>query len=125
MPVAIVYLFFRAEINKENKRAEVLTKAIEANHFIDADKLAGVLQKSKKSAREVLNLRLLRGCIFSFVGLALVIIGVLNFNLDHVAFNHDSVTVPLLFGSASLAVGLSYMIVYCVTRKQVNAPEAE
>lgn len=35
-------------------------------------------------------------------------------------FAADTVTVPLMFGGASLAIGLSYLIVYLVTRKQVK-----
>lgn len=35
-------------------------------------------------------------------------------------FEADPVTVPLVFGGASLAVGISFLIVYFVTRKQVE-----
>ena len=35
-------------------------------------------------------------------------------------FAADPVTVPLVFGGASLAVGLSYLVVYFVTRKQIK-----
>ncbi len=124
MPIAIVYLVFRAQINKDNRRAEVLMKAIEANNYIDADKLANVLQKSTKTAREILNLRLLRGCIFSFIGIALVIVGWVNY-LEVRTFGSDSVTVSFLSGGVSLAVGLSYLIVYFVTRKQADSSDAE
>ncbi len=35
-------------------------------------------------------------------------------------FQADTVTVPLIFGGTSLAIGLSYLVVYFVTRKQIN-----
>lgn len=65
LPVAIVAIVYAASINSDNQRSKVLIKAIESNCGIDADKLAEALQKPKKTAREILNLRLLRGCIFS------------------------------------------------------------
>ena len=110
LPVAIIAIIFGASINSDNKRSQVLIKAIESNCDIDADKLAEALQKPKKTAREILNLRLLRGCIFSLVGIAVCIIGIIA---------ADTVTVPLIFGGASLAIGLSYLVVYFVTRKQI------
>ncbi len=119
LPVAIVGIYYWSQINAENKRAEILMKAIEANCGPDADKLAEALQKPRKTAREILNLRLLRGCMFTFVGLGLCIVGIVSACMG-TEFASDPVTVPLVFGGASLAIGLSYLVVYFVTRKQVK-----
>lgn len=119
LPVAIVGIYYWSQINAENKRAEILMKAIEANCGPDADKLAEALQKPRKTAREILNLRLLRGCMFTFVGLGLCIVGIVSACMG-TEFASDPVMVPLVFGGASLAIGLSYLVVYFVTRKQVN-----
>lgn len=119
LPVAIVGIYYWSQINAENKRAEILMKAIEANCGPDADKLAEALQKPRKTAREILNLRLLRGCMFTFVGLGLCIVGIVSACMGS-EFASDPVMVPLVFGGASLAIGLSYLVVYFVTRKQVN-----
>lgn len=117
LPVAIVGIYYWSQINAENKRAEILMKAIEANCGPDADKLAEALQKPRKTAREILNLRLLRGCMFTFVGLGLCIVGIVSACMGS-EFASDPVMVPLVFGGASLAIGLSYLVVYFVTRKQ-------
>lgn len=119
LPVAIVGIYYWSQINAENKRAEILMKAIEANCGPDADKLAEALQKPRKTAREILNLRLLRGCMFTLVGLGLCIVGIVSACMG-TEFASDPVTVPLVFGGASLAIGLSYLVVYFVTRKQVK-----
>lgn len=119
LPVAIVAITAATKMNSDNKRSNVLIKAIESNCGIDADKLAEALQKPKKTAREILNQRLLRGCIFSFIGIALCIVGIVSLCMG-TEFAADPVTVPLLFGGASLAVGLSYLVVYFVTRKQID-----
>lgn len=122
LPVAIVLIVSLADITKEKQKANIIIKAIEANNNIDADKLAESLKKPVKTARQRLNGRLLRGCIFSLVGLFISIIGIVNL-CTYSDFNSDSVTVPLIFGGASIAVGLSFLIVYFVTRKQVNKSE--
>lgn len=122
MPVMIMWIIYRAIINGDNKRAEVLMEAIRSNNAIDADRLAEALSKPRRTPRELLNLRLLRGCIFTLVGLAtticliLMIIdgsdGWLNFQL-------------LVTSGIFLAVGISYLIVYFVTRKQIENNQAE
>lgn len=119
LPVAIVGIIAATKINNDNKRSKVLIKAIESNCNIDADKLAEALQKPRKTARQVLNNRLLLGCIFTLIGLVLITIGVLSLCMD-AGFADDPVTVPLIFGGASFAIGLSYLIVYFVTRKQIK-----
>lgn len=119
LPVAIVAIVFASVMNNDNKRAQVLIKAIESNCDIDADKLAEALQRPKKTAREILNLRLLRGCIFFLIGIFLCCIGVISFCIG-VKFLDEPVFIPLLFGGPSFIIGLSYLIVYLVTRKQIK-----
>ena len=120
LPIAIVAIVCFTSMNSDNKRAKVLIKAIEANCNIDTDKLADAFKKPQKTPREILNLRLLRGCMFAFIGLALCIIGIVSLCTGS-EFSSDSVTVPFIFGGVSLAIGLSYLVVYFVTRKQVEA----
>lgn len=119
LPVLIVMIVNLTLMNSENKRAQVLIKAIEANNNIDADKLAEAMKKPQKTQREILNLRLLRGCLFAFIGLALCVVGIVSF-CTSADFQSDPVTIPFIFGGASLAIGLSYLVVYFVTRKQVK-----
>ena len=119
LPVSIVLIVFLTAMNSDNKRAKILIKAIEAGNGFDADKLAEALRKPQKSPREILNLRLLRGCIFGFIGLGLVIVGLASYACGSL-FSADPVTVPLFLGAPCLAIGLSYIIVYVVTRKDVK-----
>lgn len=116
LPVLIVFIVFAAAINNDNKRAKVLIKAIEANNNINVDDLASALGKPRKSPREVLNLRLLRGCICTFIGLGFIIVSIILTVVD--GWN-ESAGSNLCIGFVVLAVGLSYLVVYWVTRKQV------
>ena len=124
LPVSVVLIRAIMNMHTENKRSEVLLKAIEANNCIDADKLAQGLAKPRLTPRELLNLRLLRGCLFGLIGLGLVIAGLIGL-ANNVPFESDQVSVPLIFGAPCLAIGLSYIIVYFVTRKQVDDEKKE
>lgn len=123
MPISIVLIVTIAAINNDSKRAKVLMKAIESNNSIDADKLAEALSKPKKSAKDILYGRLLRGCIFSLVGLGLIIVSIIACANGASIPESDGATVPLIGGSASLAIGISYMVVYAVTRRDMKNSE--
>lgn len=122
MPIAIVLIVALRKSNTVNKRSEILIKAIEANKEVDTDKLIEAMKEPTKSPQEILNAHLLRGCMFSLIGLALVIVGIVNL-ANGTVFSADPVTIPMIFGGISLAIGTSYLIVYFVTRKQVENPE--
>jgi len=117
LPVLVVWLTSRRSINNDNRRAEVLLKAIEANNNIDADKLAEAFAKPRMSAREILNARLLRGCIYTLLSIP--------FGVAALISPPQLLSMLCMCGLASLAVGVSYLIVYFVTRKQVNGPTKE
>lgn len=118
LPVLIVAIYSYRKINNDNRRTQVLIKAIEANNEIDAESLAKTLAIPRKSRYEVLYSRLLRGCIFSLVGLFMVVFSIVQICMGTEP-SADPVTVPGVFGGASIAVGLSYLIVYFVSRGQV------
>lgn len=111
LPVMIVWLVMRAKINRDNKNAEVLMKAVENNSVQDVDKILDGLRKPAVSAREVMLQRLLRGCAFFFVGIPFIIIGSLQ--------NSDGWTEAPIYwciGCVCAGVGLAYLIVYFVSR---------
>lgn len=114
LPVAIVAIIYWEKINSTNKRTQILMKAIEANNDINADKLAEALSKPRKSAREILNGRLLKGFIFTLVGVVCLLIEYVGGGCCLAP--RDSLVVT---GGVGLAIGISYLVVYFVTRKQV------
>lgn len=124
LPVAIVLIVFLYNMNSDNKRAEVLIKAIEANKDIDTDKLAEAFSKPRRSPREILNLRLLRGSIFTLCGLGFVIFGLVGLANDF-TIRMEPVMIPMICGASCLAAGISYLIVYFVTRKQLADEDKE
>ncbi len=124
LPIAIVLIVALRKSNVVNKRSEILIRAIEANKEVDTDKLIEAMKEPKKSPREVLYARLLRGCMFSLIGLVLIIIGIVGAAAGINFCDEDDVAALFIFGGISLAIGISYLIVYYITRNQI-LPEEE
>lgn len=122
MPIAIVFITMVAKVKSEQQRANIIIKAIEENNNIDADKLAETLNRPRRTPLQILNLRLLRGCIFTLIGIGLCVISILVLR-DGGTFGQDSVFFPMVSGFAIFSIGVSYLIVYFVTRKQVEMTE--
>ena len=118
LPIMIVWIVFKAKTNNDNKRADVLIKAIENNANIDAEKLAEALGKQQISAKELLNRRLLRGGMFTILGVAFSIIA-----LTFSAAPEDMQFISYILAALSFAVGIAYLIVYFVTRNTTAETE--
>lgn len=125
LPVSIVLISALAKMNADNKRSQTLIKAIEShgNDNVDMARLIEALnppsgKKQKSSSRELLYRHLLSGCIFSLCGLVMVAVGIINLATG-AHFSSDQVTVTLLLGGISLAVGISFLIVYAVRHKDL------
>ncbi len=124
LPVSIVLITAFVKINGENKRSQIILKAIEANRDIDAEKLIESLKKVQKTPREILNGRLLRGCMFTLIGIILTVLGIINLASGFV-FSEAEVTMPVLLGGIAMAIGVSFLIVWFITRKQILTEEVE
>lgn len=115
LPVSIVAIINLRKRNSDNKRAIILIKAIESGRDVNTDKLAEALKKQYPTAKEVLYARLLRGCMYSLIGIA-VLVSCLFANFS---FSDSDSYLVFLIGLISLAIGIAYLIVYFVTRRHI------
>lgn len=115
LPVMIVWLTTRTRINSDNKKTEVLIEAIKSGHVPDAEILAEVLTKSSKTPRQILESRLLRGCVSTLAGITLAVLTVILTECDE-----DLSFMMVLGAGILLSVGIGNLIVYFVTRKNVE-----
>lgn len=122
LPVAIVYIICRCKENVDNRHAEVLIKAIESNNNVNADKLVETLRKPIRTAREVLNLRLLRGIMSSLLGIGALVYSIY---LEMTIPERNYQIVSFIVAGVSLAIGISYLLVYFITRNQIDDQDAE
>ncbi len=124
LPVWVITIIFRNQKNKDNKKAEIILKAIESNTNINASDFVGILGKQQKP-QPLLQSRLLRGCIFTFLGIAAAVVAVvLRFSSVAQTMDPDDLAglfiTLLIFGCGFLAIGLAYLVVYYIYRKSAN-----
>ncbi|MDE6371004.1 MAG: hypothetical protein K2K92_05900 [Duncaniella sp.] len=112
LPIAIVWIRASKARNYDNKRAEIILKAIECQPNIDPEAITAALKQTDSDRRpktpvELLNFRLLRGCIFTLVGIAAILLGYYQWDFIYYA------------AAVFMPIGLAYLIVYFATRRQV------
>lgn len=120
LPIAIVLIESLQRRHRENKRSEILLKAIETNKDINLERIAEAMtdRRPRRTPEEIRMRRLLFGCILSLVGLAFVIIALLSWLIGNMPFGADEVVDPMLLAALILPVGISYLIVYFVSGKK-------
>lgn len=123
LPVSCVLIVFVARMYSDNKRAKILVKALETCDSESVNRIAETLGRPRMTPRQILQRRLLKGCIFSLIGLVLIITGIVSL-IAGSSFDSDPVSVPLLFGGISAAIGVSFLIVYKVSGRQDAGEQA-
>ena len=113
--VLVVWLVNRTRQNEANRKAEIALKAIESGAPIDAN-----IFKENRTIKERLLKRLTSGCIWSSLGIVLIIIGLIN-------KTEGVVTGAFILGGLCLAIGISLCLMFFVSKnmlaKEIEAEE--
>ena len=113
LPVAITLIVAAVKMNRDKTISQVLLKALESPGQVDTDRLIQTMENGKK--RKTRTSRLLRGCIFTLVGIVLVV----------AEFMCGTAGCPewsfFTLGGVLFAIGVSYLIVYAMSRRHVLA----
>ena len=112
LPIFIVGIFAWKSVYRTKRRSEIIIRAIEADKNFDPQNIVDLFATPRKSVREIHDLRLLRGLIFSLVGVALVVLSLV--------IDHCNLLFLLIVGFVSVAIGVSYLVVWFVTRESVS-----
>lgn len=118
LPVLIVWLVNRTYINRENRRTEIMLEALKQGANIDVDKLADFIARDRRTPRELRNLRLLRGSVFTLIGVAFAIVA-LVIGMNGGADVEDLLGI-LVISAVCLAVGIGYLIVFFVSGRDAE-----
>lgn len=120
LPITIVWIVMKTARFRESKRTEVLLKAIESGKDLDANMIANAMakpDKPRRSPREILNIRLTIGCVFTLIAVLLEVCFILGYYMGKL----DRELIPFsMMNAVPLGVGVAFLIVYFVTRKQVK-----
>lgn len=104
LPVLIVFIVFRFITFKTQKQSDIIMEAMKNNPNIDTKELIKAFQSKQGKVWRNLSRKLLRGCIFTLMGVALIIIACF------IPIN-DSIGLWIV-GSCTASVGIGFLITY-------------
>ena len=117
LPIVVVWLAIRNEMNKTNQRTQIVLAAIEKNPDMDIEELIKKISPKKKLLKEKLLEKLLGACITTFLGVALLIAA---FWMDCMGgMEVDHLHLLYIGGFVLLAVGIAFLINYHVGKKML------
>ena len=121
LPVMIVWLINRTRQNETNRKTEIMLKAIESGATIDADFFkAQQEQKGPRTIKERLLRRLTGGCVFTLMGVAFALIGMVNRSMmADIHMSNDAFTMPCILGGILFSIGVALLIVFFVGKKML------
>lgn len=117
LPIMVVWLHSRKDINETNKKTEIMLKAIESGATIDTDLFKTQLTPAK-TIKEKLLARLTAACIVSAIGLSICITTLI---LSYIGGVPTWVIQDfIVIGGIILAVGIALFIVYFVGKRMLS-----
>lgn len=109
LPIIIIWLFTRKQINETNKRTEIIMSALEKNPDVNVaewlDKLAP--ENKDKLLKEKLMTKLTWGIICLILGIGIIVYGACS----------SLVSSMPIFGGALLAVGIALLVSFFIGKK--------
>ena len=119
LPVMIVWLIQRTYVNRTNKRSEIMMEIVKTRDDVDVNELTNMFSRERRNPKEVADLRLLRASIFSLLGVAFGIIGIIA-SVQNWSEAEDWVITATVCSLIFFAIGISYGVVYFVTKKRLK-----
>ena len=121
LPVMIVWLINRTRQNETNRKTEIMLKAIESGATIDADFFKAQQEhKGPRTIKERLLRRLTGGCVFTLMGVAFALIGLVNRSMmTDIHMSNHAFTMPCILGGIFFSIGVALLIVFFVGKKML------
>lgn len=105
LPIVIVGIVFNTINNRTNRQTDIILEALKVNPNVDSEKLIESFQKGEKSTWENLSRKLLRGTIFTLMGIAFALVAIFSAD-DNISF-----IFWILCGCLG-SVGIGFLITY-------------
>ena len=113
LPIAIVWIVFATIRNKTNKQSEIILEALKNNPNVDPQGLLDALKQNPLTPLEKLNRKLLRGSIFTLIGISFA------FFAGFCPEPEDAFGLWIICGISG-AVGIGFLISYCFGYKHLD-----
>ena len=83
LPVLIVWIVFMSINNRTNRQSDIILEAIKQNPNIDVKELIKTMKKNPITPWQRVIRKLLRGCIFTLLGIAFAIVASFTPEIDN------------------------------------------
>ncbi len=113
LPILVIWLTIRKEMNETNTRTKIVLAAIEKNPDMNIEELIEKISPKKKLLKEKLLSKLLWGSLTTLLG-----IGLIGCHF-YVGITTDSTTPCGFFGIILLAVGIALLVNYAFGKKML------
>ena len=117
LPIMIVWLIVRRNMNETNQRTQIVLAAIEKNPEMDIEELLKKISPKPKLLKEKLLTKLLWGSLATLLGIGLIGFGI-YLGANHLGGTDDPMT-AVCFGLAALGVGIAFLVNYGVGKKML------
>ena len=117
LPIVVIWLTIRNEMNKTNQRTQIVLAAIEKNPDMDIEELMKKISPKKKLLKEKLLSKLQTGNITTFLGIGFLICAIY---VDFVGgMSSNDLRMLYLAGAILLSVGIAFLISYSKGKKML------
>lgn len=120
LPITIVFLSLRRKMQSENNRKDIILAALEKNADIDIEELVKKMNKPEKLLKEKLLKKLMWGCIFTIIGIGLLLIEIMTFDYRHIPGKEDVWLFTGIWTFTAFGLGISFIINYFVGKKMLS-----
>ena len=117
LPIMVVWLIVRRNMNETNQRTQIVLAAIEKNPEMDIEEIMKKISPKPKLLKEKLLTKLLWGSLATLLGIGLIGLGAW---LGYVGGGGtDDPFVSVCFGLIALGVGIAFLVNYFVGKKML------
>ena len=117
LPIVVIWLTIRNEMNKTNQRTQIVLAAIEKNPDIDIEELMKKISPKKKLLKEKLLSKLQTGNITTFLGIGFLLCALY---VDYMGgMSSNDLRMLYLAGAILLSVGIAFLISYSKGKKML------
>ena len=118
LPIVIVWLVVRARKHEMDKKTEIMLKAIESGAQVDPE-LFKTKQPRTRGIKEDLLDKLTGACVTSFMGVAFLVVTVVDLYNPQLAKGLWFMKMSPLAGAILLAVGIALFVSYFAGKKML------
>ena len=113
LPIAIVWIVFFTIRQKNKNETQIILEALKSNPDLDPERLINSFRRPKRTPMQYLSRKLLRGCIFTLMGITFALLGLFS-------PEEDFIFGCWFFCGILSAVGIGFLVTYVFEYKNLD-----